>query len=296
MSIIYFDAAGTLAINSVESNGTLIKEALILVEGTHKDNKGVVHYFPASRVKRLADNTNKTFEEGEEVPFMVDHSKELIANGELKKLGNWLYPFEVRIITQRDLPNPKMVQLIGKVGAFGKTAIHHRVEDVKNGLVKLLSPGIDLVRDRIAEISAVAFPAIHGPALFKAYNATFAALNYADAKEQFNALRNLKQKAQEYFDILFAVIREIEAAPPEQMMGIDPNALKRKAVDEFIVDLTDLLGISEVESPHSSVEDDNRPDAYGNLGNYSSPLETVDVLVEEVPEEETPRLKMRKRR
>jgi hypothetical protein len=287
MALIYFDAAGSLAVNSIESNDTLIKEALIIVEGTHKDNKGVVHNFPAIRIKRLADNTNKAFEQGEEVPFMLDHSKELVINGELKKLGNWLYPFEVRIITENDLPNPKMRQLIGKLGAFGKAAIRHRIEDVKKGLVKLLSPGIDLARDRIAEVSAVAFPAIHGPALFKAQNASFSALTYTEAKEQFARINSLRQKAQECFDIVFAVLREIESAPPEQMMGIDPTAFKRKAVDEFTSDFLEILGIEDdgvqVQNPQAA----ERPSPYENLNQYSSEVEEVV---------EPTKLKVRKRR
>lgn len=290
MSLIYFDAAGSLAGDSLQTNDTLIKEALVIVEGTHKDNKGVIHEFPRERVVRLANNTNKAFEEGEEVPFMVDHSKELIKDGELKKLGNWLYPFELRIITEKDLPNPKNRELIGKLGAFAKTAVRHRVDDVKKGLIKLLSPGIDLARERIAEVSAVAFPAIRGPALFRA--SEFSAVTYAEAKEQYNALRNLKQKAQEYFDIMFAVLKEIDAAPAEQMLGIDANAMKRKVVDDFTADLITLLDIEDSSTNVEEIEE-IRPGAYDDL-NYSKYEEEFSEETEEAPV--ITKLKARKRR
>jgi hypothetical protein len=292
MSLIYFDAAGSLAGDSLQTNDTLIKEALVIVEGTHKDNKGVIHEFPRERVIRLANNTNLALEKGEEVPFMVDHSKELIKDGELKKLGNWLYPFELRIITEKDLPNPKNRELIGRLGAFAKTAVRHRAEDVKKGLIKLLSPGIDLARECIAEVSAVAFPAIRGPALFRAANSEFSAITYAEVKEQYNTLRNLKQKAQEYFDIMFAVLKEIDAAPAEQMLGIDTNALKRKVVDDFTVDLIALL---EIEDSSTNVDEiqEVRPGAYDDL-NYSKYEEESLKETEEAPV--ITKLKTRKKR
>ncbi|ARV58070.1 hypothetical protein BZZ01_04955 [Nostocales cyanobacterium HT-58-2] len=254
MDTAYFDSAGGLvAVGSQESNNALIKNALILIEGTHKDNKGRVHHFPAERIQRLVDNSNAALATGVEIPLMLDHSKALVSDQGLRKLGEVSSNLECRIISERDLPNPKMRHLIGKLGAFSKVAIKKYVDDVKNGLIKLLSPGVDIQGDRIAEVSAVAFPAIHGPALFS--------LNYTEAKEQQGAIRKLKDQCQECFDILFGVIRDIDGADENEMLGINRGSLKRKAVDEFVGDLLSILGLDE-EEPE---EEQEAPPPYAPL-------------------------------
>ena len=240
-----FDAVGGLcATFKAEEDGTLIKNALLLVEGTHKDNKGITHTFPPSRVQALARNTNAAIAQGHEIPFMADHSKELISNGQLKRLGDLSSDLFCRIITTQDLPNPKMTHLLGKMGAFAKVSIRNRIDEVNRGLIKLLSPGIDLLNERIAEVSAVALPAIHGPALFA--SALFS-LDYDEAKKQSEAIRKQKTKCQEYFDICFGVLESIDAVPAEQMIGTDPKALKRSAVEKFMLDLIKDLEIDSTE-------------------------------------------------
>lgn len=245
----YFDSAGglTLRAGQIAEDDTLIKNALLLVEGTHKDNKGVVHEFPVQRIQRLVDNTNTAIAQGYEVPFMADHSKELLSSvGHLKRLGGLASNLECRVITAQDLPNPKMQHLLGKLGAFAKVAVKNRVDDVKKGLIKLLSPGVDLLNERIAEVSAVAFPAIHGPALFAAQFS----LDYDEAKEQAEAIKKQRNQAQDCFNILFSVLQSIDAVPQEQMMGVDPKGLKRQAVEKFNKDLIELLDIeADAESP-----------------------------------------------
>lgn len=248
MTTAYFDAAGGLtAYEKPANNNTgIVKQALIIVEGNHKDNKGRVHDFPAYRVQRIVDNTNTAVASGIEIPLMLDHSKELVSGGELKKLGELNSMVECRVISEQDLPNPKMQHLVGKLGAFAKFLVKNRVEDVQSGLIKLLSPGIDLASDRIAEVSAVAFPAIQGPALFKrAEGFALFSVNYTEAKEQFGAIRRLKQEAQEGFDILFGVLRDIDALDENEAMGLSRDALKRKAAEDYYADLLEVLGLNE---------------------------------------------------
>ncbi|ACC81163.1 hypothetical protein A6769_38165 [Nostoc punctiforme NIES-2108] len=250
MSKAYFDSAGGLvAFGSYEQGDFLIKNALLLVEGTQKDNKGRVHEFPSHRVQQLTDNTNAAFDSGVEIPLMIDHAKTLVnPNGGFNKLGKLHSRVEGRIIQERDLPNPKMRDLIGKFGMFGKFYINHYVDEVRKGLIKPLSPGIDLDTERIAEVSSVAFPAIHGPALFRADDGGSRAyfnLSYAEAKEQQGRIARLKGEAQECFDILFRVIGDIESADGNDMIGITPDALRLKAVDDFYADLLELLGLDQ---------------------------------------------------
>jgi hypothetical protein len=253
MNKAYFDSAGGLVVfGSYQKDNFLIKNALLLVEGFHKDNKGKVHEFPASRVQRIIDNSNSSVATGVELPLMIDHAKELLNSGELKKLGELHtdHHIECRIIQERDLPNPKMRHLIGKLGAFGKFIIRNRVKDVEDGLIKLLSPGIDLESERIAEVSAVAFPAIHGPALFRAAdndngNRAYFSISYAEAKEQYGLTRKVKAEAQEAFDIMFRVLTDVDMADSGEMIGIAKGALKLKAASDFYADLLQILGLDQ---------------------------------------------------
>lgn len=248
MSIAHFDAAGGMTERDSSTDEGIIKNALIVVEGTHKDNKGRVHEFPAHRIQDFVDNTNAAIAEGLELPLMVDHSKELIKNGHLQKLG-WLAPntfIECRVIRNSDVPNSRMRdKLVGKIGAFGKFLITNRVDDVKKKLISLLSPGIDLESDRIAEVSAVAFPAIQGPALFAA------ATSYAEAKEQFDATKKLRQEVNISLDILFSVLNNIEKMDDYEVVGNNRDALKLKAVDDFY---EDVLSILELETTQEDLE------------------------------------------
>ncbi|MCC5616368.1 hypothetical protein LC605_15075 [Nostoc sp. CHAB 5836] len=248
MSKAYFDSAGGLvAFGSYEQGNFIIKNALLLVEGTQKDNKGRVHEFPAHRIQKLTDNTNAAFDSGVEIPLMIDHAKTLISSsGQFNKLGKLHSRVEGRIIQERDLPNPKLRDLIGKYGMFGKFLINHYVDEVRKGLIKPLSPGIDLDTERVAEASAVAFPAIHGPALFRAAEsvANFS-ISYAEAKEQYGLTRKVKAEAQEAFDIMFRVLTDVDMSDPNEMIGITPSALKLKAAADFYADLLQILRLDQ---------------------------------------------------
>ncbi len=281
MNKVYFDSAGGLvSYGSSAKDNVLIKNALLLVEGSHKDNKGKVHEFPASRIQRIIDNSNSSVATGVEIPLMVDHSKELLNGGELKKLGelDTDHYIECRIIQHRDLPNPKMRHLIGKLGAFGKFIIRNRVRDVETGLIKLLSPGIDLASERIAEVSAVAFPAIHGPALFRAADANFS-ISYAEAKEQYGLTRKIKAEAQESFDIMFRVLTDIDMADPNQMVGITPGALKLKAAADFYADLLQILNLDQ-EQVEAESEQVTNLDPYAAPEAYEQQYSSADEPVE----------------
>jgi len=239
----HFDTGGAgLCSFDSTADGVLYKDALLLPEGTHTDNKGNIHHFPAALVQRFAANTNAALDRGEEVPFITDHSKELFAGGQFKRLGELASRVECRAIAPSDLPDPKMTHLLGKIGAFARVAIRDQVDKVQKGLIKRLSPGIDLQHQKFGEISAVLFPAINGPSLLFAQFS----LDYTEAKKQVEANDELKQKAQKCFEILWGVLTQIDRTPPEQLMGLDVKALKRNALGAFHKDLSELLGVEDV--------------------------------------------------
>lgn len=270
--VSYFDSTGGLCSFSEEISEGLIKNALVLIEGTHKDNQGIVHEFPPERLFRIAQRTNAAMERGVEVPLMTDHSKALIgSDGELKKLGVFVSPIECRVISESDLPNPKMRHLVGKLGAFSKAKILRRVDDVKSKIINLLSPGVDLAQERLAEVSAVAFPAIHGPALFNA-PPVIQDLTFTATKDQVEAFGKIRQSLTDAFDIYLQTLQKIDKASPEQLTGFSPEQLKITATDELARELSVRLGLSlEDYQPQPEAESAN-PESLYNPNPYASDL------------------------
>jgi hypothetical protein len=282
MGVSCFDGIGGLCQFSEDNpTGELIKNALVLIEGTHKDNQGVVHEFPSERILRIAQRTNAAMSQGYEIPLMSDHSKQLIgADGELKKLGIFVSPFECRVIRQEDLPNPKMQHLIGKLGAFSRVNILNKVNEVRSKLINLLSPGVDLKLERLAEVSAVAFPAIHGPALFAA-SSTVQDLSFASVKEEQGTFKRQREDLLEEFEILLQTIQRIQKASPEQLVAVTPEQLLSTAIDEFTAEIKQYFGLDnlsqsinqEPESPYNSSPYANeliKGQATYSLGNTTS--------------------------
>lgn len=302
MTTTYFNSpSGLVAFGSQDTEGDfLIKNALLLVEGTQKDNKGRVHEFPASRIQKQIDNTNAAFDSGVEIPFMLDHGKTLISStGGINKLG-WLHSrAEGRVIQERDLPNPKMRDLIGKFGMFAKVYINNYVDKVRNGTIKLLSPGIDLEEERVAEVSAVAFPAIKGPALFKSADSSHAyfSLSYAEVKERKGLMNEKRSKVKDNLDTLFQVISDIEATDPNELIGVDPRALKLNAIQGFYADLLELFELDESEETPEEIPDPNNINPYQEMPQaYQQYSEEEDDDHAEFSEPEPIIIKRRRRR
>ncbi|MGL5075847.1 MAG: hypothetical protein ACRDBG_08390 [Waterburya sp.] len=252
MSIVYFQDncfGNFLAANIENSGGTekILKRALLVVEGTHTDNNGKVHQFLANKIVKFVRNTNKAIADGIELPIMIEHSRKILdANGQLARAGEIISELEYKRITAEDLPDPRQTNLIGKWGIFAIAEINHRVEDVKSGKIKKLSPGIDLENDRIGEVSLVAFPAIPGPALFSRYGST----NYGEAKEAAQASLGLKNRLIEQLEIFFDVLVAIEAEEEEERENnpeYNLTLLKSNALDAYVEDVKNLVGIEDLD-------------------------------------------------
>jgi DNA phosphorothioation-dependent restriction protein DptG len=114
-------------------------------------------------------------------------------------------------------------------------------------VIKLLSPGIDLEEERVVEVSAVAFPAIKGPALFTASRHAYFALSYAEVKERKALMGEKRSKVKDNIDTLFQVISDIESTDPNELIGVDPKALKLNAIQGFYDDLLEVFDLDEDE-------------------------------------------------
>ena len=171
-SVLYFDCP-TISSNIVgfDADGSqyLRKSALILCEGSWKDNKGVIHRFNPNRIYKIAERTNQLYQEGKKVGIYKDHKVDTD-----NKVGDYVGKFSVREITQTDLDlesHPKLEKLLGKMAIFAdnQNIVLKDPEIIKkyeNGLIGGISPGINQVSDTIAEISVTPRPAMAYATLF----------------------------------------------------------------------------------------------------------------------------------
>jgi hypothetical protein len=269
MVTAYFDALASLSPIAAKptAGGFLRKKAFLLYAGKHKSNDGRVHNIPDHEVEEYARNTNLAMDRGVEFPLVLDHAKTIVhKDGKSAKFGEVISDVTTRIITERDLPNPKMRHLLGKLGAFAEVEIRDRIEDVEKGLIKLLSPGLNLEEKRFVEASGVLFPAIHGPALFTA------ALDYNSQREQSQQFYETKKLLDPRYEDFCIALRNIEAADDEQTFGNDKNAMRSQTVDQFCEDLKKALGLDSFQvQPEAEQDAGYNPDPYSrNLLNPNS--------------------------
>lgn len=291
-NIIHFSKIAGLEKNYEEApDGSIYKKALLFVEGDHKDNKGRGHSFPGDRFLRIVNNTNSEFNNGTEIPFMADHSPKLLDDeGNVKKLGTLCSAVECHTIAEDDLPNPKHSHLVGRLGAFGKVKVTNKIQEVINGTIKLLSPGIDPVKDKLVEISAVAFPAIQGLSLYSSDQISFSdhgMTSYTEAKEHIEAWEKPQAELQKKFDIFCGTLRAIEAQDEDEEIAFNANNLRRKALEDYAGDLVDYLKISfDEDTGEEDIYNQNpyAPNVINNQqGQQYSQEETNIVNFSEVP-------------
>lgn len=270
MSIVYFasNAIGLTPKYTEHPEGGIVGDALLFYEGIHKDNAGRKHEVLAPRVNLFAINTNQDFNQGVEIPLMIEHSRSLIgSNGTINKLGKMASPVCCRPITEEDLPNANMKELIGKLGAFANIHVVNRLDEVKNKTIRALSAGIDPVKNKFIEISAVAFPALSGASLlFSSHGLT----DYNEAKQKIEAWEKPYQELFKKFDIFAGTLQAIDLQEKQDDIAFNANQLKVKALEQLTEDLIDYLDVSFDKEQ----EDIYTKNAYGtNLINHSKQVE-----------------------
>lgn len=278
MSIVYFaePAIGLQPKYTEHPEGGIIGDALLFYEGIHKDNAGRKHEVPAQRVNLFAVNTNQDFNKGKEIPLMVEHSKTLIAsNGAINKLGKMASPVCCRPIEESDLPNSNMKELVGKLGAFAQVHVLNRLDEVKNKTIRALSAGIDPVKNKFVEISAVAFPALSGASLLFAenrYQANFSnhgLTDYNEAKQKIEAWEKPYQDLFKKFDIFAGTLQAIDLQEKSSELDFNTNQLKRRALEQLTEDLVDYLDISFEETTTEENIYNSNPYDLNTVKNYS---------------------------
>lgn len=256
MNFVHFNLGNFTSNFEEGEDGTIVKNALVLVEGTHKDNAGNVHDFSKNRVMQSALNTNEALHRGETIPFKANHSKDVRDD-----MGEICSELECRLITHEDLPDKRHQHLLGKLGAFTKVEIKKNVDDVRKNIIKSLSPGIDTVKNRLVEVSAVSRPAILGMALFGSQGS----LSFRQAKEQTEKSQKLKDTLQEDFNIFWNVLVNIFQTDELEMPQNNQQMLILEAINEYSEELKKQLEVDDYQQEtldSSNIYNDN---PYGDI-------------------------------
>jgi hypothetical protein len=249
----------------------ITKQALVMVEGKHKDSHGKVHNFSRERIQRIVSNTNQYLESGGRVPWQQDHNKDQRSN-----IGDLEGSLELKVITRDDLPDQRAKHLVGKLGVFASELVAKGADVCKQILakrIKTLSPGIDVIDDIIREISATPVPAIAGLSTFKRADraqASFTALTWDEAEQDQKGMDAIEEEFEQLSDTFWDLIESIQQAGEEDLQGSDPRELQLQAIDEFALRIESLLGLNQQQEQGDPMNT--------NQARYSRYLQTVDPL------------------
>ncbi len=234
---------------STETDNGLLVRALVLYEGEFQPMQGKPIKFSPARIKKIAAESNKHLGSGIQTAIFAggkDH-----AYSQDSKVGLIEGPYEAKIITAEDLPDPNLTDLIGKLGLFTKVRLtkDQAIADFKAKILRPISAGIDLMgktyskfADAIFEISGVSFSAVPGAALFSGGSYP------QDALAQFaHANFNDRLVRQETFDELYRIqaaftdtYREILEEEPTEL-DQPKDALLSQLITDYAQALSDRL-------------------------------------------------------
>lgn len=292
MSLVYFSDAGNIVRYRDHPEGGIVGEALIFYEGEHTDNQHRKHQIPPERIQLLATNTNIDYNQGRDIPLKFEHRKFLVGDdGGLNEFGKMASAVSCRPIEEADLANPRLQHLVGKLGAFATVHVLDKIDAVKNKTIKALSAGIDPVKNKFVEISAVSNPSLPGAALLfsntqegtrhEALGTTNFSLvpsayglvpnisnfsnhgitDYEEAWEKVVAWEKPHQELQKRFDVFLGTLTAIANQEDIQTVAFNPNNLKRKALEGFVEHLIDYLKI-DMDDRQENLEDIYNQNAY----------------------------------
>lgn len=248
--------ASFLSTFTQDSSGCVTKDAILMLEGTLPDSKGVVHTFSADRLAQIADNTNQALQEGVKLPVLLEHEKTALAT-----VGNGnnaeLY---VKTVTEEDIQkiNPKATKLIGKAALFVRNLVIQTpeiVNKVLEGTASSVSMGLDLLTDSLKEISLVGIPAWEHATLYakQTNNAKFSALTWDEDGQQDDSLEEKEEEYEKLTEQLWGYLRNIYTADEAELKGKDPSQLVDVTLYGFVERVKKLLDLDGLGDDAESV-------------------------------------------
>lgn len=261
---------------------------LCIHEGQFVDAGQAKRKFTKQRLEKILAASNARLASGVQVPIYWSNHE----YNPKDKVGLSVGPYELKEITEADLPDPNLTDLIGKVGLFGFVEISRddAIEAYDAKRIKPISVGIDnsgtyFPKDAIYEISLPGFGAIEGAQLFSKGGsmpdfkkmAAEALAIAADMPMQFGLTLGEKLVEEEVmpklwrlFDAFQSLIREIHDS--DEADG-DKEQLIQDAIRDLATGLT-----SRLRMPAEPTE------------NFSAPIEGETVLptIEETDDPQEP--------
>ena len=249
---LHYNNASLLSTFKTDDNtGCVTKDAILMLEGTLPDSKGVVHTFTPDRLEQIAANTNSALQEGVKLPVLLEHEKTALAT-----VGNAnnaeLY---VKTVTEEDLEkiNPKAKKLLGKAALFVRNIVIQTpevVNKVLEGTASSVSMGLDLMTDSLKEISLVGIPAWEHATLYSKYKgktAKFSALTWDEETDE-DALEEKEEEYEKLTEQLWGYLRNIYNANEAELKGQKPEELVDVTLYGFVERVKKLLDLDGTEN------------------------------------------------
>ena len=241
---------------SQSGNGTVTKDALLMVEGNLPDSKGRPHNFTPERLTKIASNSNGLVSKGVKIPLVLEHEKTASATvGNLNDSN-----FYVKELTEEDVKriNPRALDLIGKTALFAKNILVKTPEivtKVLDGTASSVSMGLDLLTEAIREVSLVGIPSYEYASLFSKYGRKDKTASFALTwDDDFNrdALQEMEEKYEEFSEQCWDYLANIYNANEAELEGRDPSELINETLYGFVERVKSLLGISVADENMNS--------------------------------------------
>jgi hypothetical protein len=276
MSTATFQVGQLFSTSAPTATGKQIR-ALCAYEGTFTSMSGAKRKFTPALLQKLADDSNAHLSSGVQAPvFYTNHDY-----NPKDKAGLIVGPYEAKTITETDLPDPNLTDLVGKFGVFTMIELirEEAIADYEAKLIKPISMSVDwngehFTKGAIYEISLVGFGAIPGAQLFskgKAMAIDFKALaqqalDLSAVHEKFGltlsdqvAKEELMPKLYRLFDAFTTLIREIYEEDNPEATPESKDALIQQAIADLSVGIASRLRVGNGGSSFSLDPDDGNP-------------------------------------
>jgi len=285
MTLTYFANSSLLSQTAIERDGVLVKNAIVAIEGVHRCNQGKKWEFSRQDIQEFGENTNNEILLGRPIALMDNHSKK-----SEDKLGSLTGMLECREVTEADLPTPEARGMLGKLAIFSKVAIVKKIDDAKSGIIKALSPGMDMTRKIIFEVSAVPIPSMPGVGLFS-----------------YEQIRDSQQKYQEQLSMAIGCLNMFVMAQVQSSQTGEQSS-EQQTIANFIALVDDLEQIFMIPDPEiadrqiDGVSYDSNPyskqivnhqDRHGNFSMDTALDEAAEIIASDDQEESPLRKRLR---
>jgi len=198
-------------------------EALAFYEGAHTDSRGNPHIVSSDIIEELARKSNELLTQTD-IPILTEHTKSPDnIRGVIKNANSFI----ARPVDASDiLRNPKLSSALGKLGLFVSNiqlTDETLLNNIKNGIGKAISLGIDFKNKVVRELSFVTVPALTLASVFNnseltyLFNMETTAVTLEEALNKGEDNEALKTETIDLLCTFLAVIENISAMGDEDL-------------------------------------------------------------------------------